>query len=171
MPWVHLSAYGSFWAKGRKQIKWGNNLESPGHKIMYVKINPRSFGIIHNLPSKPGPPFLPHSLIGWFDFAAGFLYPMNCSAVHHRVRKSSGATAITKISKTGQSFNATWRSPWAYFVSRSFSCTQRSAWTCLKSSCFGGSQGSACAGTVPCGFGGSWRSATFSRSVEIFLFL
>lgn len=100
-----LSASVSIWqflskSKGGKTNE-KTNLESPGHKIVYGKIKPRSFGIIHNLPSKPGLPFLPHSLIGWLDFTAGFLYPMNCSAVHHRVRKSSSATAITKVSKTG----------------------------------------------------------------------
>lgn len=157
--------------KQEKQTIRKTNVESPGHKIMYVKIKPRSFGIIHHLPSKPGPPVRPHSLIGRLDLTAGFLHPMNGSAVHHGVRKSSSATAITKIGKTGQSFNATWRSPWADFVSRSFGCAQRSAWTCLKSSRFGGSQGSACAGPVSCGFGGSRRPATLTRSIEIFLFL
>lgn len=151
VPSVSVSIW-QFLSKSRKnkQKNRKTNVESPGHKIMYVKIKPRSFGIIHNLPSKPGPPFLPHSLTGWLDFTAGFLDPMNCSAVHHRVRKSSSATAITKIGKTGESFNATWRSPRADFVSRSFGCSQRSAWTCLKSSRFGGSQGSACAGPVSC---------------------
>lgn len=101
-----LSASVSIWqllskSKGGKKPNEKTNLESPGHKTVYVKIKPRSFGIIHNLPSKPGLTFLPHSLTGWLDFTAGFLYPMNCSAVHHRVRKSSSATAITKVSKTG----------------------------------------------------------------------
>lgn len=44
---------------------------------------------------------LPHSLVWWLDFTAGFLYPMNHSAMHHRVRKGSSATAITKISEPG----------------------------------------------------------------------
>ena len=84
----------------KKKSNGKTNLESPGH-IMYVKIKPRSFGIIYNLPPKPGPPFLPHSLIGWLDFAAGFLHPMNSSTMYHRVRKSSSPTAIAKIGKTG----------------------------------------------------------------------
>lgn len=101
-----LSASVSIWqflskSRKNKQKNRKTNVESPGHKITYVKIKPRSFGIIHHLPSKPGPPFLPPSLTGRLDFTAGFLYPMNCSAVHHGVRKSSSATAITKIGKTG----------------------------------------------------------------------
>lgn len=142
-------SYGSLGAKARKKkpINKFGKLRSQNHARQ------NKFKKLWNYwqsSSYLTPLFCLNSLIGWLDFTAGFLYPVNCSAMHHRVRKSSSATAITKVSKTGESFNATWRSPWADFVSRSFSCTQRSAWTCLKSSCFGGSQGSACAGPVSC---------------------
>lgn len=67
-----LSASVSIWrflskSRGGKttQTDRKTNVESPGQKIMYVKIKPRSFGIIHNLPLNLALlPCLTHSLGG-----------------------------------------------------------------------------------------------------------
>lgn len=164
---------GSFWAKkkekkcGVRESKRKQNWEV--HVVWLCQIKARSFGVTNNLLLARA--LLSRSFTGWLDLTTRFLNPVNHSTVHHRVRKGSSATAITKICKTGQSFNATWRPAWADFVSCSFGCTQRPAWTGLKSSCFGGSQGSACAGPVSCWLGGSRRPASLTRSIEVFLFL
>lgn len=152
LPKVHLSIVATSKPKRKKKkcrVRESQQKQHWGvHVVRACQIKTRRFGVTNNLLLTPA--LLPRSLAGRLDFTTRFLKPVHHSTMHHRVRKGSSATAIAKICKAGQSFNATWRSPWADFVSCSFGCTQRSAWTCFKSSCFGSSQGSACAGPVSC---------------------